>query len=76
MSNESISFQKDIKPLFRDKDVEAMKPRFDLSAYEDVKKHAENIYPRLKNGSMPSDGPWPRDNLDKFKTWMDTGYPE
>ena len=76
MSDESISFQRDIKPLFRESDVEAMRPRFDLSKYEDVKKYADSIYPRLKDGSMPSDGQWPRQDLDKFKNWMDTGYQE
>ena len=76
MSDESISFQKDIKPLFREQDIEAMKSRFDLSKYEEVKEQADKIYPRLKDGSMPSDGQWPRQDLDKFKTWMDTGYLE
>ena len=45
----------------------------DLSSYEDVKAKAEGIYSRLKDGSMPCDGPWPDEQVEKFKRWMDEG---
>jgi len=71
----ALSFAKDIRPLFRDEpDVEAMKPfGMDLSAYDDVKTHAEAIYARLEDGSMPCDGEWPKEQVAKFKQWMQEG---
>jgi hypothetical protein len=71
----ALSFAKDIRPLFRDEpDVEAMKPfGMDLSAYNDVKTHADAIYATLEDGSMPCDGEWPKEQVAKFKQWMDDG---
>jgi hypothetical protein len=71
----ALSFAKDIRPLFRDDpDVEAMKPfGMDLSAYADVKTHADSILARLEDGSMPCDEPWPQAQIDRFKQWMTEG---
>ena len=69
-----LSFVADIQPLFRSYDVESMKPNgIDLSSYEDVKKHAQDIYARLSGQDMPCDGPWNDANLKKFKEWIDSG---
>ena len=70
-----LSFAKDIQHLFREKDVEEMIDisDFDLSDYEDVKQWAESIYTRLADGSMPCDGAWSEEKLDKFTQWMDQG---
>ncbi len=70
-----LSFASDIRPLFRDSpDVEAMKSfGLDLSSYSDVKKHAEAIYSRLEDGSMPCDGEWPKEQVARFKQWIDDG---
>ena len=68
------TFARDIRPLFRAKDVEEMAFAFDLSQYEDVKSNAAGIYDRLADGSMPCDEPWPADNIDLFRQWMDDGY--
>ena len=70
-----LSYAADIRPLFRDEpDVEAMKSfGLDLSSYDDVKKHADAIYERLEDGSMPCDGEWPKEQVAKFKQWMDDG---
>jgi len=70
-----LSYATDIRPLFRDEpDVEAMKSfGLDLSSYDDVKKHADAIYERLADGSMPCDGEWPKEQVAKFKQWMDDG---
>ena len=69
------SFASDIRPLFRDSpDVDTMKRMgLDLSSYEDVKAQAQGIYSRLEHGSMPCDGPWPEDQVAKFKSWIDEG---
>jgi hypothetical protein len=71
----ALSFAADIRPLFRDEpDVEAMKSfGLDLSSYADVKASAQSIYERLADGSMPCDGEWPKEQVAKFKQWMDEG---
>jgi hypothetical protein len=71
----AVSFERDIRPLFRDMDIESMSGHFDLSSYEEVRDHAEAIHARLANGSMPCDGPWPPDNVERFAQWMDAGLP-
>jgi hypothetical protein len=75
MQAQTPSFERDIKPLFRSKDVEAMSGAFDLSSYEDVRTNAERIYERLANGSMPCDGAWPTDQVERFRGWVDAGTP-
>jgi len=69
------SFASDIRPLFRDSDIEEMQFAFDLSQYEDVKANADGIYDRLAEGSMPCDGAWPEDRIALFRQWMEEGYP-
>jgi hypothetical protein len=70
-----LSFASDIRPLFRDSpDVDTMKRKgLDLSSYEAVKAQAEGIHSRLEDGSMPCDGPWPEDQVAKFRSWIDEG---
>ena len=70
----AVSFSNDIRPLFRDTDVETMK-RFglDLASYDQVKEKAPEIYATLADGSMPCDEPWPNDEVAVFKRWMDEG---
>ena len=63
----SLTFASDIKPLFREKDRTAMKRAFDLWSYDDVVAHGEAIAARLKDGSMPCDGPWPNDRVVLFE---------
>jgi hypothetical protein len=72
---EALSFAEDIAPLFREKDVEEMKEisGFDLSDYDDVSSRASHIYERLKDESMPCDGPWPEEQIEKYKRWIDQG---
>jgi hypothetical protein len=74
----ALSFATNIRPLFRDSpDVEAMKNfGLDLSSYDDVKAQAEEIYARLNDGSMPCDSPWPKEQIARFKQWMDEGMAE
>jgi hypothetical protein len=69
------SFASDIRPLFRDEDVDEMRFAFDLSQFDDVKNNAEAIYDRLAEGSMPCDGEWPEERIELFRQWMDAGYP-
>jgi hypothetical protein len=69
-----LSFVADIRPLFRSYGVESMKPNgIDLSSYDDVKKHAQDIYARLSGKDMPCDGSWNDGDLKKVKEWIDSG---
>jgi hypothetical protein len=70
-----LGFEADILPLFRPEDVEEMAWAFDLSSYEDVREHAEDIHARLAEGTMPCDAPWPEEDVDKFRRWIDDGMP-
>lgn len=64
---EAISFERDIKPLFRDHDRTSMQRAFDLWSYDDVRPHADAILSRLRAGTMPCDGSWPADRTDAFQ---------
>lgn len=70
-----ISFAQNIRPMFREKDIQEMKDvaNFDLSKHEDVRAHAADIYERVADGSMPCDGAWSAEQIAKFKQWMDDG---
>ena len=46
---------------------------FDLSSYEDVRDNAELVYERLADGSMPCDGEWPAQDVERFRRWIDEG---
>jgi hypothetical protein len=69
------SITRDIRPLFRTEDIEAMTYAFNLARYDDVKASAEAIYGRLADGSMPCDGAWPADRVALFRQWIDEGCP-
>jgi hypothetical protein len=69
----ATSFERDIRPLFRDEDVEAMLFAFDLSSWEEVREHAEEIHSRLVEGTMPCDAPWPDQDIERFREWIDAG---
>jgi len=74
-SSAALSFATDIQPLFRQRDVSAMRmvAGFDLRDYADVQAHAEAIYARLLDGSMPCDGAWPQTDVERFRAWIDAG---
>src|SRR5262245_9529132 len=68
-----VSFEQNIRKLFRDRDIRSMSFAFDLSSYDDVRANAEAIYDRLAAGSMPCDGAWPAEDVQRFRTWIDNG---
>jgi hypothetical protein len=77
MTDGTLSFAKDIRPMFTDTDVEHMKDYgFDLSTLEDVSKGAEAIYTVVSEGTMPPRGTgerWTPEMCAKFKQWWDGG---
>ena len=75
MSTTPPSFERDIGPLFRDEDVDAMEFAFDLRSYDDVRENAEDIHERLADGSMPCDGEWTAADVERFRAWIDAGMP-
>jgi hypothetical protein len=75
MQAEAPSFERDNRPLFRSKDIESMSAAFDLSSYEDVRTNADRIYQCLANGSMPCDGAWPPEQVERFRGWIDADRP-
>jgi hypothetical protein len=68
-----ISFARDIKPLFRADDREAMDFAFDLWDVDDVRSNAAAILERLQDGSMPCDGEWAPGEVELFSRWTATG---
>jgi hypothetical protein len=47
------SFQADIRPLFTERDINAMTKAFNLANYDDVKAHAAAIYGRIRGIGGP-----------------------
>jgi CDGSH-type Zn-finger protein/truncated hemoglobin YjbI len=72
--DETVSFETNIKPLFREHDRQSMSFAFDLSSYDDVRAHAGDILAHLTDGSMPCDAPWPSGQIDVFRRWTESGY--
>jgi hypothetical protein len=74
---QQLSFERDIRPLFRERDRGAMLSvaQFDLWARDDVAQHSNAILERLENGSMPCDEAWPDDRVARFRRWVDDGKP-
>ena len=70
------SFATDVRPLFRDKDVQSMKSMFDLSRYQDVKDNADGILDTVANGSMPCDQTWSPGQIATLTAWISEGFPE
>lgn len=73
--NAEGSFERDIRPLFRQHDVDSMSFAFDLASYDDVRDNADGILGRLANGSMPCDGAWPQEQIEGFRRWLEAGCP-
>ena len=74
-TDEPISFERQIKPLFREGDRQSMKWAFDLSSRDDVAANSDAILERLRNGTMPCDGAWPDQQIALFQAWVEAGTP-
>jgi hypothetical protein len=49
-STEPVSFEIDVKPMFRERDRRSMELAFDLWSRDDVSEHADAILARVKGG--------------------------
>ncbi len=73
MSDDPVSFEREVKPLFRERDRGAMEWAFDLWSYDDVSANADAILGQVESGSMPCDAPWDADRVDTFRRWAQGG---
>jgi hypothetical protein len=72
----------DIRPLFTERDIRGMSKALNLGNYDDVKKHADAIYDRIRGigGAVmplpPPDGEGPRlqSRIELFAKWMADGF--
>jgi len=74
----AVSFETDIRPLFREGDVACMKPAgvlLDDAAWMCVAANAQHVYGAVASGKMPPDAPWTAERVALFKGWMDAGCP-
>jgi hypothetical protein len=71
----AVSFEQQIKPLFREGDRESMKWAFDLWSRDEVAGNSDAILDSLRNGTMPCDGAWAEEQIALFQEWVDAGVP-
>jgi hypothetical protein len=73
------SFQADIRPLFTERDVNAMSKAFNLASYDDVKTHAAIIYNRIRGIGAPLCRPHRREEkvlgLNLGLIYLPNGWP-
>lgn len=74
MDDPRPGFEADIKPLFRERDRRAMTFMFDLWDRDAVKANAGAILASLSSGEMPCDDTWSKEQVARFKAWMDGGF--
>ncbi len=67
------SFANDIKPLFGDEDRSSMQSRLDLRSGQGVRDNVAPILDALWAGTIPGDGPWSSDKVDRFAGWIASG---
>ena len=75
MNDQPISFEQNVKPLFREQDRQSMKWAFDLWSHDDVAQNSDAILERLRSGTMPCDGAWPDEQVTVFADWIEAGTP-
>jgi hypothetical protein len=74
-SSDGLSFETDIKPMFRERDRTSMQAYFDLWSYDDVSSKADAILAVVADGSMPCDGAWPEAQVGRLREWIEAGKP-
>ncbi len=74
-TDQPLSYEAHIKPMFRERDRDSMRFAFDLWSHDDVSTHADAILARLQAGTMPCDGAWAPDRVAAFQRWVGAGSP-
>jgi hypothetical protein len=75
----NLSYAHDIRPLFRQKDIDHMKHvtgnKLDLSNYQSTSIWAQKILERLQDGTMPPapDAAWTPRDINTFTCWIQQG---
>ena len=72
-SAQPLSFERDIRPLFRDKDRTSMLKAFDLWSFTDVVARQDAVLEQVRSGHMPCDGAWPPEKVSTFADWISQG---
>jgi hypothetical protein len=74
----SVSFEKDIVPIFR-QFRGSMMWRFDLTRFDDAKANAAMIYSQISSNPPqmppPPFPPLTKSQIALFRQWMDSGFP-
>jgi hypothetical protein len=70
-----VGFERDIRPLFREKDAQSMPATFDRSSDNDAKASADKILEKVTDGLMPCDRPRAEDQMARFREWVAARYP-
>ena len=77
----AVSFEDDVLPLFTPVDIDHMRTigvLLDDYEYMSTPANAEKVLDRLLAGQMPPSwgggaGPWPAEQIARFRDWMDGG---
>jgi hypothetical protein len=75
----TTSFARDIRPLFRVKDVQHMSFNgVDLDTYDGARGDAAKIVDKVRAGLMPPrpDQPWTKPQVDLVDRWIKEGFPK
>jgi len=82
IADDAVSFARDIRPLFRQVDLDHMDRigvKLDDYEYMSDPSNAQNVYDYVagtKQPRMPPGGPfWDEQQLDVFSRWVDAGCP-
>jgi len=68
-----LGFERDIRPFFRDKGRTSMMKVSGLWSHGEVLVYQDAIPDQPRQGSMPCDGTWPRDQVTLFSRWISAG---
>jgi twitching motility protein PilT len=72
-SRNGLSFERDIKPMFKEDQRMQMKWAFDLWDYDNVKENISDILKRIEGGDVPFEDGWPKEQLAVLRSWMREG---
>jgi hypothetical protein len=69
----ALSFQEDVKLLFRQPDRGRMLWAFDLWDVQSVREHSADIMRRLEQKDLPFESGYPQEHVALFRKWIEEG---